>query len=142
VCRASSDDAGDSTGNIDSVANDGKVTGPLLKKLIVDKWEYMHQVSINRIREGIPLVNAKYFFCLEIDWHYVNQLGFEMTEEEYDKELKSVAEALNIFDLTFEEVQELITKEKKRPGTGASTYTKNKGFNMVRIKLPVDASGF
>ena len=66
------------TGNTDSVANDGKVTGPLLKKLIVDKWEYMHQVSINRIREGIPLVNAKYFFCLEIDWHYVNQLGFEM----------------------------------------------------------------
>eukprot|EP00959_Pyramimonas_sp_CCMP1952_P318087 6656533-Pyramimonas_sp.AAC.1 len=51
----------------------------------MDKWEYMHQVSINRVREGIPLINAKYFFCLEIDWHYVNQLGFDkVCVYEYD----------------------------------------------------------
>lgn len=57
---------------------DDKLTGTALKDLIVGKWDRMHQVTINRIREGIPLINAKYFFCLEIDWHYVNQLGFEM----------------------------------------------------------------
>lgn len=120
--------------------DDIKVTGEILKSLIVNKWDRMHQVTINRIREGIPLINAKFFFCLEVDWHYVNQLGFEMTEEEYDKEMSSVALCLNAFDLSADDVTELFDQEKKKPSTGAAGS--NKGFSVVRIKLPVDAYGF
>uniref|UniRef100_A0A7S0WN35 Uncharacterized protein n=1 Tax=Pyramimonas obovata TaxID=1411642 RepID=A0A7S0WN35_9CHLO len=142
VCKASSESS-DTESSAENVSSpDDKVTGPMLKQLITDKWENMHQVSINRVREGIPLINAKYFFCLEFSWHYVNQLGFDMTEEEYDKELKAVADCLNIFELSAGEVEALIKEEKKRPGTGAGGYTKNRGFEVVRIKLPVDAEGF
>lgn len=62
------------------------------------------------------------------------------TEEEYDKEMKNVAMCINAFDLSAAEVSDLINNEEKQPGTGASGS--NKGFNVVRIKLPVDAEGF
>ena len=94
------------------------------------------------MRTGIPLVNARTFFALEIGWKYVGQLGRDedLTEDDYEKQLKSVCTVLQAFDVSAADVTALIEAEKKKPGTGAGGD--NRGFGCVRMQLDVDAEGF
>ena len=64
----------------------------------------------------------------------------ELTEEEYEKQLKDVCMVLKAFEVSAEDVTALVDAEKKKPGTGAGGD--NRGFDCVRIKLDVSAEGF
>ena len=64
----------------------------------------------------------------------------ELTEEEYEKQLKDVCMVLKAFEGSAEDVTALVDAEKKKPGTGAGGD--NRGFDCVRIKLDVSAEGF
>ena len=87
-------------------------------------------------------MQARVFRCVDTKPpHDCGPIVFQ-TEDEYDKEVKAVADCLNMFELSAGEVEALIKEEKGRPGTGAGGYTANRGFDVVRIKLPVDAEGF
>ena len=75
-----------------------------------------------------------------IDNRSLSSVQDELTEEEYEKQLKDVCMVLKAFEVSAEDVTALVDAEKKKPGTGAGGD--NRGFDCVRIKLDVSAEGF
>lgn len=125
----------------EGAAEDGFATGEDLRALVVEKWGRPHEVRIDRVRVGIPLVNARSFFALEVGWKYLGQLGRDdLDEAEYDSQLRSVASVLKAFDVTLQDVQRLFEAEEDAPGTGGGGD--NPGFGCIRMRLDVSADGF
>ena len=78
--------------------------------------------------------------CIALPNRSPSSVQDELTEEEYEKQLKDVCMVLKAFEVSAEDVTALVDAEKKKPGTGAGGD--NRGFDCVRIKLDVSAEGF
>ncbi|XRB24926.1 DUF3067 domain-containing protein [Pseudoscourfieldia marina] len=106
------------------------LTGPLLRKIVFEKWGASYDVRINRRRNSLGQLK----FYVQVMWKFLEQKSFPLTEDQYDEQLAAVADLVTEWGCA-EHLREEIAKTNKRPVIG---HTVGGGAKCVSIPLPIE----